>query len=211
METLIAPSEIPGISIKDASNFGNLAEDLIYADFCTQYSFSQFQLFKDDNNPQGYLYFLARNNPAFTEQKQRKFYTRLKEEQLYRIPDLMVHIGFGKVFYEIKPYSDSGIRAGVEKIAYLNATYKYFDLPYVAGGSFVPTQNQRLAYLKDDFTVDLQVQQALPGLILYRLRVLRKYEFDFNTIIKMLAYTVKSLNQQRGSAKIRPLNLSFVF
>jgi hypothetical protein len=211
METLIAPSEIPGISTKDASGFGNLAEDLIYADFCRQYAFSQYQLFKDDNNPQGYLYFLARNNAAFTEQNQRLFYTRLKEEQLYRVPDLMVHTGFGKVFYEIKPYSDSGIRAGAEKVAYLNATYKHFNLPYVAGRDFVPTQNQRLAYLKDDFTVDLQVQQALPGLILYRLRVQRNYALDFNKIVGMLTYTVKALNEQRGSLKIRPINLASIF
>src|SRR5688572_33511832 len=121
MQGCIAPSEVPGVSSSEYSAFGAIAEELIYADFCTKYARTPTGLFRDANNPAAYLYFLAINNPQFTQAQQTDYYTRLRTEGLERIPDFMVHTPAERAFYEVKPDSPSGITAGVQKVGILTA------------------------------------------------------------------------------------------
>ncbi|MEX0728429.1 MAG: hypothetical protein WD065_19310, partial [Planctomycetaceae bacterium] len=119
MQGCIAPSEIPGISSSEASVFGAVAEELIYADFCSKYARVSHEVFRDYNNPDAYLYYLAVNNPHFTAAMQRDYFARAWAQKMAKVPDFLVHKSSEKAFYEIKPDSSSGMIAGINKVGNL--------------------------------------------------------------------------------------------
>ncbi|MGE0482141.1 MAG: hypothetical protein AB7Q17_16900 [Phycisphaerae bacterium] len=210
MQGCIAPSEIPGVSSQEASVFGQVAEALIFADFCTQYVGVSNQVFWDQNNPAAYLYFLASNNPQFTERLQRDFYARLRAESLMFVPDILVHKPDEKAFYEIKPDSTSGMAAGVQKVGTLRAVYPYYQLPYVAGERYTP-RDHNVAGLGQALRATLRVRRVAPGLIVYKLCLDAEGELALATLAVLLAYIVRQMNQQRNSGQFRPIDLRPAF
>lgn len=210
MQGCIAPSEIPGIASSEASVFGQVAETLIFADFCTQYVGVSNQVFWDQNNPAAYLYFLASNNPQFTQQLQRDFYARLRAESLMFVPDILVHKPDEKAFYEIKPDSTSGMAAGVQKVGTLRAVYPFYQLPYVAGERYTP-RDHNVANLGQVLRATLRVRRVAPGLIVYKLCLETDGELELATLAVLLAYIVRQMNQQRGSGRFRPIDLQPAF
>lgn len=213
MRGCLAPSEIPGINSSEASTFGWVAEELIYMDFCRQYScVSTFppQYFKDNNNEKEYLNFLAANNPTFSSYKQDELFNRLRGEELFKMPDIMVHKITDRAFYEIKPNSVTGRRDGKMKVAYLSATYDYYKLPYKTGITFSP-QNHRIGFWGNKLTVTLQVDRVAPGLILYKICLESRDTIDVAVISVLLAYIVRQLNRQKGRTRITEIDLQPVF
>jgi hypothetical protein len=126
MQGCLAPSEIPGISSKDASIFGRLAEDIIWVDFCSGNPLVNNEVFRDYNTPAGYIYFLAIHNPQFSQPLQTDYYLRLRGESMMRVPDFLLHSARERAFYEIKPDSPSGMTAGVNKVGILSAVYPFY-------------------------------------------------------------------------------------
>ncbi len=210
MQGCLAPSEVPGVTPNDASVFGGLAEDLIYADFCTRYARVSTEVFRDANNPAAYLYFLTINNPQFTQARQTDFYQRLLGESLMRVPDFMVHTAAEKAFYEVKPDSPSGMAAGVEKVGILRAVYPFYGLPYVAGSVFNP-RDHSVANLGSALRVTLRVRRAAPGLIVYKLCVDSEGVIELATLAALLRYIVTQMNRQKGSGGFRPIDLQPAF
>ena len=210
MQGCIAPSEVPGISTSEASAFGAIAEELIFADFCTHYTPVSNQLFRDVNNPAGYLYFLAINNPHFTQAVQTDFYTRLRGEQLMRVPDFMVHTPLEKAFYEVKPDSPSGRLAGMDKVGTLQAVYPFYGLPYQPGIVFNP-RDHLVAQLGTLIRVHLRVRRAAAGLIVYQLCLTSNGLIELATLALLLRYVVRELNKQRKSPTFRPVDLEPLF
>ncbi len=210
MEGCLAPSEVPGISSSEASVFGGVAEEMIYADFCTRYARTGMQVFQDSNNPAAYLLFLAANNPQFTQALQTDFYARLGAEGLMRIPDLMVHTPAEKAFYEIKPDSPSGLTAGIEKVGILSAVYPFYKLPYVAGTMYTP-RDFNVASLGGMLGVTMRVRRAAPGLLLYKLCVDANGAIELATLIILLRYIIRQMNAQKGSGRFRPIDLQPAF
>jgi len=206
MQGCIVPSEVAGISTNDARIFGNIAEELIYADFCMNYTCFSPQVFCDHYNYYGYITFLAMNNPLFTKRMQKDFDFRLHSEKLMKIPDIIVHKPTEKAFYEIKPKSKSGLRAGIAKVGILNATYKFYDLPYTGGWIFWP-KNHRLAYFGNLLKVTLQVERMAPGLIVYSLCIQANGIIELSTLAVILRFVIKQLNQQKGRGRIDPIDL----
>ncbi|MCB0061848.1 MAG: DUF4157 domain-containing protein [Caldilineaceae bacterium] len=207
----IAPSEVPGISTSDASLFGHVAEAFINADFCSSgYICASPFVFMDDNNPAGYLYFLTYNNPHFTQIQQTDFYTRLRGEELMRVPDILVHTPQEKAFYEIKPNSASGVRAGTEKVGILSAVYLFYTLPYTAGVTFSP-RDHRIAFFGSTLRVRLRVSRIVSGLIVYDLCVESNGLLELATLALLLRYIIQQMNQQRGADRIDPIDLEPVF
>lgn len=212
MQGCIAPSEIPGVSARDASTFGAVAEDIIYADFYAQYSGGgPTELFRDANNPAAYLFFLAVNNPQFTGARQQDYYRQLRLAGLgWRIPDFMVHKASERAFYEVKPDSRSGILAGMEKVGILMAAYRHFQLPYRAGRVFVPRDHVVASY-GSVLRVTLRVRRAVDGLIMYRLCVTANGVLEVATLAALLRLVVQEMNRQRGRGRFRPVDLEPVF
>lgn len=210
MQGCLAPSEVPGVSSGDASIFGGIAEELIYADFCERYARVGTEVFRDANNPASYLLFLAANNPQFTQAVQTDFYRRLMTEQLMRIPDFMVHTATEKAFYEIKPDSPSGMTAGVEKVGILRAVYPFYKLPYIAGIVFMPRDHVVASY-GSALRVTLRVRRAAEGLIVYKLCVDAQGVIELATLVLILRYIIGEMNRQKGSGRFRPVDLVPVF
>lgn len=210
MQGCLTPSEIPGLSTREASVFGSLAEDIIFADYCSQFGCRGDDVFKDDNNPAAYLYFLARHNPHFTEAAQRDYFARVRAAKLKRIPDILVHKAGERAFYEIKPDSNSGRLDGMQKVGILQAVYPTFRLPYTGGVRFVP-RDHRAARLGSVLRANLRVRRDVPGLILYKLCLESQDAIELATLIILLRYIVREMNKQRGSGRFRPVDLAPVF
>ena len=210
MQGCIAPSEIPGISSSEASVFGGVAEEIIWADFVASYPIGGMEVFRDDHNPASYLLFLVANNRYFSKAQQTLFYQRLREEQLMRIPDFMVHKPTEKAFYEVKPDSTSGLAAGIEKVGFLQATYTFFRLPYVSGRLFSP-KDHTVALMGSALKATLKVRRAAPGLLLYKLCLESNGAIELATLAVLLRYIVREINKQRGQGKFHPVDLAPAF
>lgn len=210
MQGCIAPSEVPGIASTEAGTFGAIAEELIYADFCTRYPRVGNQLFRDANNPSAYLYFLAVNNPQFTKARQTDYYTRLLGEGLMRIPDFLVHTPAEKAFYEVKPDSPSGMAAGVEKVGTLSAVYPFYTLPYRGGSMFTP-RDHVVARLGTAIEVTLRVRRAAPGLLVYSLCLKSDGVIETATLAALLGHVVREMSKQRNNGTFRPVDLAPLF
>jgi hypothetical protein len=212
MQGCIAPSEIPGVSAQDASAFGAVAEDLIYADFHSQYGGGgSTELFRDANNPAAYLYFLAVNNPHFTQPQQERYYRELRVAGLgWKIPDFMVHKAAERAFYEVKPDSRAGLLAGMEKVGILSAAYTHFRLPYRPGRRFTP-RDHTVANYGRVLRITLRVRRVVDGLILYRLCVNSEGVLEPVVLAALLRLVVNEINRQRGRGRFRPVDLEPVF
>lgn len=210
MKGCLAPSEVPGIESTEASTFGAIAEELIWGDFCMRYSCMSGHVFRDDNNPGPYLKFLAWHNPRFDQDLQSDYSGRLRSEKLMRIPDFLLHTFEEKTFYEVKPDSQSGMAAGVEKVAFLQAAYGFYHLPYLGGEIFVP-RHHVIARFAGMFTVKLRVRLAGPGLLVYSLCADAQGLIDLGTLILLLRYVVREANKQRGRDQFRPVDLAPAF
>jgi hypothetical protein len=208
MQGCIAPSEIPGVSTQEASVFGAVAEALIYADFFKTYGGGgPYELFKDDHNPASYLFFLAKNNPHFTEARQKEYYSRTRADDLMRVPDFAVHKQAEKSFYEVKPDSRSGYTAGVQKVGILSAVYKEFRLPYVPGEAYRPRSHQ-IASFGSHFRAKLSVRLSGPGLIQYKICAEANGTIELATLAAILALIVREVNKQRSARTFRPVDLA---
>ncbi len=210
MTGCLAPSEIPGLSTDEARIFGQLAEDLISSEFRSRRSYSAFEIFIDNNNPASYLFFLVKHNPRFSEQIQRDFYTRLYSSKTYRVPDMLIHTMAEHAFYEIKPDSVSGRRAGRDKVAILTQTYGSYGLPYRPGIAYRPAEIT-VASFAGQLSVKLKTESAQPGLIVYRLCLDSEVTMDLVTLATLLRYIVRKLNEQQGKPSFRPVDLQPAF
>ncbi|APZ94607.1 hypothetical protein [Fuerstiella marisgermanici] len=210
MQGCIAPSEIPGISSTEASVFGAVAEELIYADFLKTYVRRGTEVFQDHHNPAAYLLFLATNNPHFTEQMQRDYFERAWAQKLAKVPDFLVHKPTEKAFYEVKPDSTNGMKAGVDKVGKLSAVYRYYRLPYHAGNVFTPRDHNVASY-GTALRVVLRVRRVAPGLIVYKLCLESEGTLELATLAVLLAYIVREINKQKGTGGFRPVDLAPAF
>lgn len=208
MEGCIAPSEVPGLSPAEVSAFGNIAEDLIYMDFRAQHPYGPSEIYADDNNPASYLYFLKSKNPSL---QLATYATSVTTAGLGMVrPDIMIHSFVEKVFYEIKPDSDSGRRAGITKVGTLSGTYLHFNLPYTPGLAYKPGEIT-VASFTSMLTVKLKIRLIGPGLIVYKLCVDSNGMLELATLAALLRYIIKKMNEQRGSRTFRPVDLRPAF
>jgi hypothetical protein len=208
MEGCLAPSEVPGIPAEDVSAFGKIAEDLIYMDFCAQHQYALSDIFADDNNPSSYLYFLKSRNSFL---RLENYAGMLSETRLGMLrPDIIIHSSFEKAFYEIKPDSASGRRAGIMKVGTLSATYIHFNLPYTPGVTYKPGEIT-VASFAGQLTAKLKIQLIGPGLIVYKLCLNSNAVIDLATLAAILRYIIKKMNEQRGGRSFRPIDLRPAF
>ena len=210
MKGCVAPSEIPGITNGESRVFGAVAENLIYADFCSKYSRQLTELFADDHNLSGYIYFLAKNNPHFDQAMQEDYFRNAYSNKYAKIPDLVLHKPNEKAFYEIKPDSSAGRSAGLNKIDKLNVVYSIYNLPYRPGTSFNP-RDHTLANFGRILRVTLRVRRTEPGLLLYRLCVESEVELELVIVLSLLGYIVRHFNSQKNRTTYHPLDLRPVF
>ncbi|MFO0820010.1 MAG: hypothetical protein U1A77_18820 [Pirellulales bacterium] len=207
----MAPSEIPGVSDHEASVFGDVAEELIYADFCSKYGCASGQVFRDADNPDGYLYFLARHNPQFTQEAQIDYYLRAWAFGMAKIPDLLVHSTAERAFYEVKPDSTSGRSKGVDKIDKLRIVYAHYHLPYSAGNVFLP-RDHTVANFGVILKVVLRVRRVQPGLILYKLCLESQVPLlEVAALALLLRYVVREMNKLKGMRGFQPIDLAPLF
>jgi hypothetical protein len=208
MEGCIAPSEVPGVSPVERTNFGKIAEDLIYMDFCRQKFYSPGEVYVDDNNTAAYLYFLKMHNPQLGL---TSFAMSLESSSLgMKRPDLLVHSLYEQAFYEIKPNSITGKQAGIQKLGILSATYVYFKLPYTLGLTYKDTEIV-VASVAGQITVKLKAALKGPGLILYQLCLESSSVIDSIILAAILRYIIKKMNEQAGKGSFKPIDLKPAF
>ncbi|GEM_PF-2474867 len=210
MQGCLAPSEIPGVTNSEASVFGGVAEDIIFADFASRYVTLATDVFQDSHNPAAYLYFLARKNPHFTQALPTDYFARVSTEKLMRVPDFLVHTASERALYEVKPDSASGMAAGVQKVGTLQAVYGFYRLPYRGGTMFTP-RDHNVANFGTTLRVTLRVRRAAPGLIVYKLCLDSDGVIEAATLAVLLRYLVQQNNAQKGSGRFRPIDLAPAF
>ena len=208
MNGCLPPSEIPGLTADQARIFGDLAEEIIYADFRARYTFSPLDLYVDDRNPATYVYFLQSRNPHLlvSSQQMIEIWGTLGMKR----PDLLIHAPLEKAFYEIKPASVAGYEAGVVKVGYLSATYLAMRVPYRPGLNYSGTRIL-VAYFGVALRAYLRADLRGPGLILYELCVETTGVLALATLAALLRYIVKQFNEQQGGERFRPVDLGPAF
>lgn len=207
----VAPSEIPGISKQVLSDFGHFAEELIWADFCAQNPSARASgsLFRDDHNPAAYTYFLTTKNKQFGIALQKDLHGRLRRHHMFYIPDFLIHTRTERAFYEIKPWSKSGLEAGAQKVGNLSAAYKYYRLPYVAGHVFNP-RDHVVAHVPGLLKVKLLVRRAVPGLVVYSLDLECGETVELAVRLALLAFIAAKLAAMKKLRVFKPIDLSNV-
>ena len=210
MQGCLAPSEIPGVTTAEASTFGGLAEDLIFADLVSRYPTFAKDIFQDANNPAAYMFFLASKNFHFTESLQKDYFERVGGAGLLRVPDFLIHTFAEHSLYEVKPDSKSGLRAGMEKVGTLSAIYSFYKLPYKPGTLFIPRDHD-VASFGNALKVKLRVRLAGPGLLVYKLCVESEGAIELATLAAILAFLVRQLNKQKGGKTFTPVDLTPAF
>jgi hypothetical protein len=124
-----------------------------------------------------YTTFLKDRNPRLSVSQLLDMRRKLGGDDsgsLFRVPDIVTDTGAVREFYEIKPNSFSGVTAGDEKIANIDAFNTYFHLTYLPGTKWKPDR-RILLYDGVIETVELQVKiffhfcRVQPGLIAYEL------------------------------------------
>lgn len=152
--------------------FGNVAERLIGEDFKRKIPYAQSEIFNDNDNRDAELReFLLRNNRALTRNQVDGFMKYCKANKMMRYPDLLVHTSSCQEFYEIKPNSGSGRRAGRGKLKIFKDVYKKHKFIYQAGFQYNPNLYQCIAKYEDIISVFFRVTKADDGLLLYDMTV----------------------------------------
>lgn len=205
----VAPSEIPGLSSQVVKDFGHFAEELIWADFCAQNpgALASSSLFRDEHNPAAYTYFLASKNKHFKEALQKDLHGRLRRNHMFYIPDFLIHARTERAFYEIKPWSKSGLEAGAQKVGNLSVAYRYYRLPYVAGHMFNP-KDHVVAHVPGLMKVKLLVRRAVPGLLVYRLDLESNENVDLVVRLALLAFIAAKLAAMKKLRVFKPIDLT---
>jgi hypothetical protein len=151
-----------------ASGFGTIAERLIEQDYCDTLGCSPATTFVDNNNPAAYKNFLVTHNPSLASGTQA---AKLAAEfPGVKRPDIMSDNGIRKDYYEIKPFSGSGITDGAFKLLSIAAFMNRLGLSYVAGTTYSPSKDIPLMsgiILGSKVGVSLNVQRHLPGFLTY--------------------------------------------
>ena len=208
MEGCIAPSEVPGVTDDERTKFGKIAEDLIYMNFVATHGCSLFDLYVDDNNLSSYYYFLKTRNPSLNLYN---FSAGLLSSELGQVrPDILVHSPTEKALYEIKPNSQAGRRAGIEKVGKLSAAYIKFHLPYTLGMFYSPSEIVVASFVSQ-VTITLKSELIGPGLIAYQLCLQSNALLDLLSLSALLRYVIKKMNEQAGAKTFRPIDLKPAF
>lgn len=139
----IAPSQV--VSSTVASDFGRVAETIISALYLKDNKRPGFfplppgldfmDIGTGFGNTVLYIAYLKANHSKLSPSQLAK----LSSDGLLKIPDIAsLQPPGGGEFYEIKPNSDSGKLAGMEKVAFVDALYTSCGLPYVPGTKWKP-------------------------------------------------------------------------
>lgn len=140
-----------------------IAEPLIFADFCKINGPCVNVFFDTSKALNPYRDFLVAHNPTLTPLAQ-------SIGKLTR-PDILSHRPPDFDWYEVKPESLYGIRNGVDKLVALLGLYLPF--PYRPGRRYKPTKDIKLGALFSpeghQLTILLEVERTMPGLIMWAL------------------------------------------
>lgn len=191
MRTFIPISELDNnpYGQSESKLFGEVAERLIFQDFSSSIDLTPEQSFMDNGHREENLKtFLVNNNKRVTRDAVDQFVTWCKDDKLMRFPDIMIHTDQCREFYEIKPNSRAGLSAGAKKVGILKAVYASYHLPYTAGRQYNPALYRCLAKYKHSIAINLRVQMADYGLLVYDLWV--DYDTNLSEKQDLLVYRV---------------------
>jgi len=166
-EGCAAPSEIPGLSRDTVSLFGDVAEYIIFTDYCSKINCAT--TYFDDRKKGAYPYidFLVMHNNLSAKEKEE---LRKQSQMEFKRPDVLTHLPGLEEFYEVKPNSDDGKRDGREKILWLLNFYLGWSLPYELGTQYMPPKYILLSSGKlgpARLELYLRVQRLSDGFIAY--------------------------------------------
>lgn len=165
----VAPGTILGSDV--AAVWGNVAEDLIQKDFCSVLGggcVEGVDVYFDESERADLLTLgLVRHNPHI---KRREAELRKRVRSQSR-PDI-VSFASPREYYEIKPFSLTGVPAGGAKLTQIADLMADFRLPYRPGTAYNPKHTIPLARSLTvsgcPFQVDLKPTLVTPGLLVYQ-------------------------------------------
>ena len=164
-----------------ASFVGRLVEPKINTDFCRRSGpCGPHDFFDTENGPTRYTSFLRDHNPTIGPAIVSAVGSRSR-------PDIISHRpGDTPMWYEIKPLSPAGVRAGLDKGVELKKLYKDNGFPYKPGTTYKPSNEIELGSFEtpdgEHIDVVIQVRRLLPGLLFYRLCLRGDYVRFFNRV-----------------------------
>lgn len=153
------------------SGFGTLAERLIEFDYCDTMNCTATTEYIDNYNPTAYLLFMQAHNPTLTSPPGSVALALASATGIAR-PDIMTDRPGRKEYYEIKPFSPTGVSDGMGKLVEIIAFMKTLSLPYAPGTAYAPAKDIPMwsgIVLGEPLGAALNVQRHLPGLITYSL------------------------------------------
>ncbi len=164
-----------------ASVTGRVVEPFIQNDYCQLNGpCTPADFFDISPSPEPYVNFLRANNPVVNPIASRLVGITLR-------PDIVSHrVPISAEWYEIKPLSPAGVKAGFEKLALFRVSFPAFGFPYQPGVRYVPSNEIPMGNFASDagenLDVFLQVTRPVPGLLFYRICVRGDYVRYFNRV-----------------------------
>lgn len=165
----VAPGTILGSDI--AAIWGNVAEELIQKDFCRvlgEGCVEGVDVYFDESERADLLTLgLVRHNPHL-HPREAELRKRVRSQSR---PDI-VSFASPREYYEIKPYSLTGVPAGGAKLTQIAGLMADFRLPYGPGTAYNPKHTiplgRSLTVSGCPFQVDLKPTLVTPGLLVYQ-------------------------------------------
>lgn len=192
----LAPSEILTPTV--ASTFGLFAETIISRKYLLHRGKSAFfpastTDFQDISagfgNTNLYIAFLKSHHPGLKPSQIQK----LSAASLVKIPDLLTNDGGVNEYYEIKPNSIDGVADGFTKLAFLDALYASFALPYRGGSRWRASDKISLfkgTVMGYPIEVTFEFFRKTNGLVVYHLCIYGVEKLALDLIIAILAVVV---------------------
>jgi hypothetical protein len=168
----VAPGTILGSEV--ASTWGNVAEDLIQKDFCSVLSrecVEGVDVYFDESERADLLTLgLVQHNPH-VHRREAELRKRVRSQSR---PDI-VSFATPREYYEIKPFSVTGVPAGGAKLTQIAGLMADFRLPYRPGTAYNPKHTiplgRSLTVSGCPFQIDLKPTLITPGLLVYQVCV----------------------------------------
>nr|WP_315220216.1 hypothetical protein [uncultured Flavobacterium sp.] len=177
-----------------SSAFGYMAEPLINFLLTSEFSrlgVSPNDLYQDYSfaGPIDlqYIGFLMLKNPTLASR-----HLQTLRSTPHKRPDILIHTSQLQEYYEIKPDSLTGRRAGRSKLAILSSNYTSYALPYVVGASFNPPTSISLGVVNvpiDRGFLPAEISFSIRrdgGLILYKICINANWAILIRFIVPLL-------------------------
>lgn len=207
----LAPSAVRGIDDQMSSQFGILAEKLIYREmranefYETGKYYTVKEVFTDLFGKIDYEAFMKLNNISNVPKSMLENFPMVLKQSGIRnqYPDFILHRRKEKYYLEFKADSNSGIDKGQRKLRMLSKVCNKIGFPYKPGIKYLPA-NIPIAYMANvgfmqagqELGVALTTRLLQPGLVVYRVGINSNQNIHKDILEGVLKHVILESNKQ---------------